>query len=121
VFLQDIADLRKLLVALGKDVFHGRKVALLVLGAVDGLWGPDAGDHVLALGIHQILAVEVVLAGRRVAGKGDAGGAIVPHVAEHHGLDIDGRSPVRRDVVQPAVGNCALVHPGAEYRADGAP
>ena len=33
----------------------------------------DAGDDVLALGIDQELAVELVLAGGRVAGEGDAG------------------------------------------------
>ena len=42
------------------------------------------GDHVLALGVDQVLAVELVLAGRGIAGEGDAGGRILAHVAEHH-------------------------------------
>ncbi len=46
----------------------------LVAQAVDGLGGADAGDHVLALGVDQVLAVELVLAGGRVAGEGHAGG-----------------------------------------------
>jgi len=37
----------------------------------------DAGDDILALCVDQELAVELVIAGRRVAGEGDAGGAIV--------------------------------------------
>ena len=85
------------------------------------LRGADAGDDVLALGVDQIFAVEGVLAGRGVAGEGDAGGAVLAHVAEHHGLDVDGGAPFGRDVVQAAVGDGALVHPGAEHGADGAP
>ena len=92
-----------------------------MLGAVDRLRGADAGDHVFALGIDQILTVEVVFAGGRVAGEGHAGGAVVAHVAEDHRLDIDGGAPVGGDVVELAVGDGALVHPGTEDRPDGAP
>ena len=56
-----------------------------------------AGDHVLALGVEQELAVEGLLAGRGVAGEGDAGGRGVAHVAEDHRLDVDRRAPVLRD------------------------
>ena len=67
----------------------------------------DAGDHVLALGVDEELAVELVGAGRGVAGEGDAGGAIVAHIAEDHGLDVDRGAPVRGDVVEPAIGDGA--------------
>ncbi len=85
------------------------------------LRGADAGDDILALGIDQIFAVKLVVAGRRVAGKGDAGRAIRAHIAEHHRLDIDRGAPIGRDLVQPAIGDRARVHPRAEDRADRAP
>ena len=48
---------------------------------VDGLGGTDAGNHVLALGIHQEFAVELLLAVGGVAGEGDAGTGIIAHVS----------------------------------------
>ncbi len=81
----------------------------------------DAGDHVLALGVDQVFAVELVGAGRGVAGEGDAGGAILAHVAEHHRLDVDRGAPFRRNIVQPPIGLGALILPRAEHRADRAP
>ena len=81
----------------------------------------DARHHILALGIDQILAIELVGAGRRVAGEGDAGCAAVAHVAEHHRLHADGGAPVFGDIVQLAIGDGALRVPAAEDRADGAP
>jgi hypothetical protein len=75
------------------------------------LRGADAGDDVLALRVDEILAIELVGAGRGVAGKRDAGRAILAHVAEHHRLDIDGGAPIGRDAVQAAIGIGALVHP----------
>ena len=89
--------------------------------AGEGLGGADAGDDVLALGVDEEFAVENVLAGAGVAGEADAGGAVLAHVAEDHGLDVDGGAPGGGDVVQAAVGVGAGVHPGAEDGADGAP
>ena len=80
-------------------------------GLAHGARRADAGDHVLALRVDQVLAVERGLAGGRVAGEGDAGGAVVPHVAEDHGLHRDRGAPLGRDAVQPAVGDGAGVHP----------
>ena len=87
----------------------------------DVLRRADAGHHVLALRVDQELAVERVLAGRRVAGEGDAGRRRLAHVAEHHRLHVDGGAPVGGDVVEPTIGDRALVHPGREDRADRAP
>ena len=81
----------------------------------------DAGDDVLALRVHQELAVEDVLAGGGIAREGDAGAGVGAHVAEHHRLDVDRRAPALGDVVQLAVGDGALVVPRAEHGADGAP
>ncbi len=108
---------------LGHDLFHRRqsRVVRLLAGDRQMLRGADPGHDILALRIYQELAVKRVGAGRRVAGEGDAGRAIRPHIAEHHRLHVDRGSPVGRDVVQPAIGDRARVHPGAEHRADRAP
>ena len=90
-------------------------------GLGDVLRRADAGHDVLALGIDQELAVELVRAGRGVAGEGDAGGGGLAHVAEHHGLDGDGRAPALGNGVQAPVGLGAGVHPGREHGPDGAP
>ena len=101
---------------------EGRSLVLLGLARlVDGVGGADAGHHVLALGVDQPLAVELVLAGGRVAGEGDAGAGVVAHVAEHHGLDVDRGAPLVGDPLDAAVGDGALAVPALEHRADAAP
>ena len=102
---------------------HRRLVGagLLARRLGDLLRRADAGDHVLALGIDQKLAVEFFLAGRGIAREGDAGGRGLAHIAEHHGLHVDRGAPAFRNSVQAAIGDGALVHPRAEHRADGAP
>ncbi|GBF26345.1 hypothetical protein MnTg02_01383 [bacterium MnTg02] len=81
----------------------------------------DTGNHVLALSIHQKLTIELILARRWVAGKGNAGRAVVPHIPKHHGLNIDRCSPFIRDIVQPSIGFRARGLPGPENGGDGAP
>ena len=88
---------------------------------VDRARRADPGHHVLALRVHEVLAVEHALAVVRVARERDAGGAVVAHVAEHHRLHVDGGAERLRDPVQAPVAPRALVVPGAEHRADGAP
>ena len=63
---------------LGHHFLHRRQVRAVGLLAFDGqmLWGANAGDDVLALRVHQVLAVESVVARRRVARERDAGRAI---------------------------------------------
>ncbi len=123
VFLERGADGVELLVGLGHGVLHAHEVlVLLVLGVVvDRARGADAGHDVLALGVHQPLAVELVVAGGRVAGEGDAGGGGVAHVAEDHGLDVDRGAPVVRDSFDPAVGDGLLAVPALEHGGDAAP
>ena len=67
----------------------------------DVLRRADAGHDILALRIHQEFAVEQLLAGRRIAGEGNAGGRGLAHIAEHHGLHVDRGAPAFRDIVQP--------------------
>ena len=110
VFFQFFRDSGKLFIHLGHDVPQ----------LVDGLGGADAGDHVLALGVHQEFAVQFFLTGGGVAGESHAGAGGVAHIAVSHGLDIDCGAPRGGDVVHPAVVDGARVIPGAEDRFDGA-
>ncbi len=56
----------------------------------NGLGIADAGDDILALGVDQKVAVELLSAVGRVARKGDAGRGGLTLVAKSHSLDVDG-------------------------------
>ena len=84
-------------------------------------WRADAGHHVLALGVDQVLAVEGVLAGGGIAGKADAGAGVVAEVAEHHRLHVHGGAEQALDALYLPVADRSRAVPGAEYRVDGAP
>ena len=64
VRFEAVRDLDKLVVDLGH----------FLMQLADGGRGADAGDDVLALGVDEVLAHELLLAGGGVAGEGDAGG-----------------------------------------------
>ena len=81
----------------------------------------DARHDVLALRVREELAVEHLLARRRVPRERDAGGRVLAEVAEDHRLHVDRRPPGLGDAVQLPIGLRALVVPGAEDRADRAP
>src|SRR5581483_5387361 len=87
---------------------------------LDRLRRADPCDDVLALRVDEELAVEALLAGGRVASEADAGGTVVPLVAEHHLHDVDGGADVVRDVVRVPVDLRARVLPRLEHRGDGA-
>ena len=110
VILQGLAHVHELGIGLGELLGH----------LVNGHGGAHAGHHVLALGVGQELAHELLLAGGGVAGKGHAGAAVVAHVAEGHGLHVDGGAPGIGDVVVAAVHVGAGVVPAAEHGLDGA-
>ena len=61
-------------------VFHRRLVGAGLRRAALGdlLRRADAGDDVLALRVDQEFAVELLLAGRRIAREGDAGAEVSP-------------------------------------------
>ena len=82
------------------------------------LRGADACYNVLALCVHQELAVQLLLAGCRVTGKCNAGARSLAHVAEYHRLNVDCGAPGVRNVIHAAVGVGTRVVPGAEYCAD---
>lgn len=85
----------------------------------DGLGVANAGDDVLALGVDQKVAVELLGAVGRVAGEGDAGRRGLALVAKSHGLDVDGGAELVGDAVLLAVNAGALVHPAAKDGLDG--
>ena len=123
VLLQPVGDRHK-----GLERFRHQFLQRRLVGAGgnarcfgDVLRRADAGDDILALRVHQELAIEHLFAGRRVAGEGDAGGRGLAHIAEHHGLDVDRRAPALGNVVQAPVGDGAVVHPARKHSTDGAP
>ena len=121
--LQRLADAFELGEGFRHDRFERRLVAAAFdarfLG--DGLRRPDAGDHVLALRVHQELAVKPLVARRRVAGEGNARRAGLAAVAEYHGLDVDRGAPAFGQVVELPVFDGAGIVPAIEDRADCAP
>lgn len=84
----------------------------------DGLGVSDAGDNVLALGVHQKVPVELLGAVSRVARKGDAGRRGLPLVAKGHGLDVDGGAELVGNAMLLAVDAGTLVHPAAKDGLD---
>ena len=86
----------------------------------EGLGVADSGDHVLALGVDEEVAVLALGARGRVAGEPDPRPRPFVAVAEHHGLDVDGRAEVVGDAFVFAVGDGARPVPGAEDGLDGA-
>ena len=84
----------------------------------DGLGVADAGDNVLALGVHQKVPVELLGAVSRVARKGDAGRRGPPLVAKGHGLDVDGGAELVGNAMLLAVDAGTLVHPAAKDGLD---
>ena len=79
---------------------------------------PD--DDVLALRVDEVLAVEDVLAGRRVAREADAGAGALALVAEDHLDDVDGGADVVRDLVGAPVDLGPRRVPGVEHGPVGA-
>ena len=102
-------NLEKLVV----DSGHG----VLELG--DGKRGPDAGHHVLALGVHKKLAVEFLGSIRGVAGEAHPGSAVVAEISVDHGDDVDRRAEGVGDLVELPVGDGPGISPALEYRLHG--
>ena len=85
------------------------------------LRGTNTGHNVFTLGVNQIFAVINVFTGRGVAREADTGSAVIAGITEDHGLYVNGCTPVTRNIVQFAVSNGFLNHPGLEHGADTGP
>ena len=90
VALERAHRLEELVVRLGQALAH----------LLERLRRADAGDDVLALRVDEVLAVDALLAGRRVAGERDAGRRAVALVPEHHLHDVDRGAEVVGDRVR---------------------
>ena len=114
VLFEQRVEPRQFLERLRHRAFHRRLVGAGFLARFlgDVLRRADARHHVLALRVDQEFAVELALAGGGIARERNAGRGGFAHVAEHHGLHVDGRAPGFRDVMQAPVGHRARVHPG---------
>jgi hypothetical protein len=105
------------------SLFQAGKVLVGVsLGpAVESVRGPQTGNHILALGVDQPLAVEMVVACGRVPGESHTCCTIVSHVAENHSLDVDRGTPLVRDPFDASVSDGSLSVPGKENGPDASP
>ncbi len=109
VIFQGLGDLHEL-------VIHFRH---LLMQLRDGLRRTDASHNVLALCVQQVLAVQLLLAGGGVTGEGNAGAGSLAHVAEDHGLHVNGSAPVAGNVVHAAIVNSTRIVPRTEHGLDG--
>ena len=84
------------------------------LQLIDGLRGTDTCNDILALCIHQEFTIQLVFTGTWITRKGNAGTAVISHVAENHHLYVDSCSPVSRNIIHFTIENRTLVVPGTE-------
>ena len=84
----------------------------------DRLGRADARDDILALRVHEELAVEDILAGRVVARERDARARGLAHVSVGHRLDIDRGAVEAPDLLDAAVLDRAVAVPRAEHGLD---
>ena len=110
MILKDLANLLELIESLGELLLH--------LGYLHG--STYACDDVLALCVGEELTEEALGAGCGVAGERNAGAAVIAHVAERHGLDVNGSTPRIGDIVVAAIDVCAGVVPRTENSLDSA-
>jgi len=93
----------------------------LLLEELDRFRLPDPGDHVLALRVDEIVALDLVLAGGAGTGHRHAGGRVVAEVAEDHRADVHRGAEVVRDLRRLPVVEGALAVPAPEDRLGGEP
>ena len=80
---------------------------------------PDAGHHVLTLGVREVVAVGTGLAGRRIPGEADPGPRRGPAIAEHHRLHVHRGADVIGNAFLAPVERGARGVPGVEDSAHG--
>ena len=80
VLLQPRGDFAQLVIDVGHDLFEFED------------WNrcAHARNNILALRVHQELAVKLFRADRGIAREADTGAAGVAEIAENHGLHVDG-------------------------------
>ena len=120
VLLQDFSNLTQLSIDTRHQLLQRRHISVLVvLGLlIQRTGGANTGHDILALSVDQPLAIELVLASGRVAGEGHTGGAIVAHVAEDHGLHVDGGTPIVGNTLNGTIADSLLTVPRFEHSLD---
>jgi len=89
-------------------------MGMAALKLTDGQRRADAGDHVFALRVHEVLTEEDVARRWRDCGEADAGALSSRQVAVDHGLHVDrGAQPIINPI-DAAIGLGALVLPATE-------
>ena len=121
MFFQRLVHINELVILIVHDLFQRDLGSILLALYIDGHGCPDACNHILSLCILEVLAVEHILSGCRVSGKGNAGSRTVSHVPEYHCLDIHCGSPFAGDVIEFSVGDGPGGIPGPEHCLDTAP
>ena len=107
--LQLHCKIDKLLVAVRKVFFK--------LG--DGLRCTNACNHVLTLGVDQVLTEDTLFASGGVTCEGNACTGCLTLVSEYHGLYVYSGTPVARNIVHTTVYDGTRVVPGTEYSLNG--
>ena len=92
----------------------GVNIGHILFKAGDGLGSTDPGDNVFTLGVDEVFTEETFFTGGGVAGKGNAGTAVVAHVTEDHALYVNGGAEVIGDLIDVSVVDGAVGIPGAE-------
>ena len=110
VVLEAGCDLNELIVDLGH----------LLMQLADGRGSTDTSDDILALGIDQVLAHQLLLAGGGVTGEGNAGAGTHTGVTEGHLLHVDSGAPLVGDLVHLTINVGAGVVPRTEDGLDSA-
>ena len=93
MLLESLSDLAELIVDIGVDLAE----------CFDGLRCSDTGNNVLALSVHEILAVEVVVSCGGVTCECNTCTGCLTHVTEDHALDVDCCSEKSADVIHLSV------------------
>ena len=75
------------------------------------MWRAHARNHVFALRVNEVFAVENLFAAGRIPRKRHPRRASVAHVSKHHRLNIDRSSPIVGDTVLSPINDRAIVHP----------
>ncbi len=119
--VQPGTNLIELTVDFGHGLFQGQVLGVRLLSSVDGLGRANPRHNIFTLGIDEIFPIKHVVTGGGISGKTHTRSAIIPEVAEHHGLYVDRRSHVVGNVVEFPVGYGSRVVPGIEDRVDGSP
>ena len=89
VLLQQLRVAHEVFVRVRQSVLHRENI----------FGGSNPGDDVLPLRVDQILSVQQVLPGGRVAREAHARAGGLSHVSEHHRLDVHGGALEPRDLV----------------------